>query len=134
MLIIRTDQMKVFDEQRDVRLADLLHAHLEQRYPDWIAPLSEEEIRDRVRRAIRVARQYGLDNVRTIGEFVARTFTAGPLFFKQPNIAAALASVSSDPDPDTRFALLDLMLTARDWNEARQSAGPFAAPHKEELP
>ncbi|HEY3835860.1 MAG TPA: hypothetical protein VGL72_04790 [Bryobacteraceae bacterium] len=119
MLKIRQDQMHVFESEMISQLAITLEQHIKEHYPEIAATLSDYDLQIRVLAAIHQARRFGLANIRTIGDFVGRTFTIGPAFFEQKNIAAALAQVAVDPHPDTRFALLDLAITAEDLEEAR---------------
>ena len=124
VLVIRKDQMEVFRSAQDLQLARLLQAHLEEHHPDHLIQVPDDERQRRILCGIAEARGFGLSTVRTIGEFVTRTFTVGPAFFRQRNIAAALAAVARDPQPDFRFALMDLVLSAEDWREARCLAAP----------
>jgi hypothetical protein len=130
MLTIRNAQMKMFESQRDIRLAARLQEHLMEHYRGYAEFLPEAEVCGRILHGIQKAREFGLSNFRTIGDFVGRTFTVGPAFFEQKNIAAALARVASDPRPDTRFALIDLEVTIEDWQEAGSAAdsGPSPVP------
>ena len=124
MLKIRQEQMSVFEDRQISRLARTLDQHITEHYPASAAAIPDDHRYHRILAAIRHARRFGLANIRTIGQFVALTFTVSPAFFEQKNIAAALAGVAADPHPDTRFALLDLVVTAEDWQEAATLTSP----------
>lgn len=119
MLIIRKAQMKVLEATQDISLARELQIFMEKNYEEVLTPLSSEQIRSRISEGISQARNVGLTHVRSIGSFVAMTFTVGPTFFKQKRIAAALALGAAAPYPDARFSLLALDVSEQDWEEAR---------------
>ncbi len=116
MLIIRSEQLEVFRQQRDHALVDRLIAHLRQHHAATIIGVADEALRQRITFGIERARTYGLSWESSIGGFVALQFVIAPRFDEQPGIHRILTDPSKPPDE--RIGGLSELIAADDWFDA----------------
>lgn len=115
-MILRSEQMKIFDHQAFMAMRDRLVAHVREHHPESIAHLSPEDLEKEVETGMRRAQGYGLTQETTIGAFVSLRFVTSPNFDEQPAIQAALRDESMPPD--ARMDTLMERTEPEDWDEA----------------
>lgn len=89
-MIVRSQQMEVFQESLDSELVDVIMRDLDTHNPGVIAGLPEPEFRRRIRIGLAYARAYQLDTKFAAALFVELMFLEAPNFFAYPPIRAAL--------------------------------------------
>ena len=116
MLIIRKEQMEVFqtalDEDFVVRLSGLIR----EEYPEDVADFDDEELHDLVRDCLARAERYGLTWESSLTLFVVLMFEIAPNFDRQPHIQLLLR----DPNipPDERIDWVVKHARHEDWADA----------------
>ena len=115
-MIIRTQQMKIFEEAAEYRFIAFIERHLHAHHKDAVQALSAAELRAGVKAGLTKARDYGIQSQSSLLMFVALTFSVGREFDLQPRIHQILM----DPafDPDDRVAQLRFRAEACDWAQA----------------
>jgi hypothetical protein len=117
MLHIQPHQMRILERPGRERLIDHLCAHLREHRAGGAHLLSPEALRDRVERAVSLARARGLRAHRSIAAYVNLMFLLGPRFDTHPAIQGLIAEKGAAPD-----GLVDRMLarlTPSEWEQAQ---------------
>jgi hypothetical protein len=115
MLAIKKAQREAMGEPEFV---ERTIAFIKRRYPGWVYPLSDDELKMRVLHGIEKGRSYGLTWEQSLVVFVTHMLTIGPEFDKQPAIQRVLRDSSIDP-PDRRMeALQGRDVSDEDWDQS----------------
>ncbi|HZS41424.1 MAG TPA: hypothetical protein VFF06_31560 [Polyangia bacterium] len=121
MLIIRREQMAIFEraaeEDFERRLMIAMRAH----HPLAVRDRSDEELRAEVRVAIARARGHGFRHESTIADFVSLYFSVGARFDEYPPVRAILRDEVVPLEKRVRWLML--RLSKEEWSEARGAGG-----------
>ena len=97
-MIVRPQQMAVFEQEAFRTMQERLIAHVRRHYPAEVKHLGSEELKQEVGIGMRRAQEYSLTRETTIGAFVSLRFVIGPEFDHQPDIHEALSDQKLSPD------------------------------------
>ena len=119
-MIIRREQMEVFENQAErefiIRLAD----HLRTGHPRKTKPFDDPALLQRTRESVQTARALGVTLQDSLALFAALQFEFGRHFHLHPKVKKLL----SRQPPDEAIQNIPDVMTDQDWNEAeRLSAG-----------
>jgi hypothetical protein len=128
-MLIRAEQMAVFQKRADDDFARRLGAHLRENYettvvrlPDketTVAELSDDELNALVNIGIERSRQNGFSYESTISAFTAIMFDVAPNF-SEHEIAQPILK-DENAEPNSRIDKLLEQLTEEDWNTIKNS-------------
>jgi hypothetical protein len=137
MLIVRADQLAVFERLQLDRFVDQTAAHLRQEHQDAVAALPPDRLRDRVALAVARGMAYGMRTEAALQQFVAVMFEFGADFDDHPTVRAILHDPSTPPDyliealwqnlPQRVWEELLILADDDDWQDAADSIGDEAA-------
>jgi hypothetical protein len=119
-LVIRAEQMRVFEDEALRRTAADVLDYLQFRVPDCLAGLSQAEAISRARIAVDRALQFGLrlSETSAITIWVRLMFTVAPGFDRHPLCAAILSDRYSPPA--MRVESLLLVRNAIPWADVKE--------------
>jgi len=121
MLIIRKEQMKVFQQQAERNFIDSVVKQLRSDHTAAVKDIPEDTLYKRVEYGIEQAREkYELTWQNNLITFVILLFEIGPDFDRLPVFQKYLTDDSIPPD-DRIFALLG-ETTEADWENAQQAS------------
>ncbi len=89
-MLIRSEQMKIFDQVSQRNFEDKLCAFVRENMPSSTAPLGDEQLRTTVLSHASVARGFGLRTQSSIAQFVCLAFLPGPPFYENKYLSAFL--------------------------------------------
>src|SRR5262249_3536980 len=121
-MIMRGDQIKVFESNAENEFVNRLIHYLQQKHPARIEDLDDENRHRRVCAAIAKARANGFTWESSIAGFVALMFELTPEFDRHPAFHAALEKRHADENE--RIRAIYRTVTDKDWEEARALSGP----------
>ena len=123
MLIIRKEQMKVFQQQAERNFIDSVVKQLRSGHAAAVKDIPEDTLYRRVEYGIEQAREkYELTWQNNLVTFVILMFEIGPNFDRFPVFEKYLTDDSVPPD-ERIFVLLN-KTTEADWENARQASSP----------
>lgn len=97
-MLLRSEQLRLFDEACQRNFEDRICAFVRQRMPSTTAHLSNDQLREAVVSHMSAAREFGLRSQSSLAQFVCLTFLPGPLFYSNRYLAAFLRHQEFDPD------------------------------------
>jgi hypothetical protein len=121
MLVIRQEQLDVFELEGLRDCAEFVTAFVRKEVPEAIAQLSPSTLESRVLQGIRNAQEYELESYADVATFVTFLFTTGPEFYKTPFFQSVLTD--ADLKPEERMTALVELATELDWMEADDQNG-----------
>ena len=134
MLIIRPEQLAVFQARADADFKDRLarhilkeHAHVSVGLPgreSKVVEIPEGVLREMVGNGLARARGYGMRYESSLAAFVSLMFAVAPNFDEHPVIRRVLLD-ESEP-PDLRIELFDEYVTNENWEAAGRGYDPHA--------
>jgi hypothetical protein len=116
VMIIRNEQIKVFENIAEDNFIDDLVAKVRETHGEQVADFDDDELRRLVETGGGRARGHGLEGEEAIGVFVGWMFEFAPNFDEQENIKKMLADERLAPDD--RIELVAEAATEKDWAEA----------------
>lgn len=127
-MLIRAEQMSVFQKRAEDDFVLRLSAHLREKYegtvvrlPDkeaTVASLSDEELNELVNISIKRAQKFGISYESTIAAFTAMMFDAAPNFSEHERAEPILKD--KNVEPNSRMDKLLEQLTAEDWKKIKR--------------
>jgi len=121
MVVIRKEQMKVFDEQARQTLIDEVVRDLVEHNPRDVAGYSHEQLRRLVAQGLERAAAYGFHKKFSLSLFIEMTFLAAPNFDEYPPIRYILSHPGIPADE--RMDRVVGTLRDAEWEEVRRRAG-----------
>jgi len=118
MLVIRKEQMEVFQNLSDKAFAAKIISCLRQSHPEWFADIPEDSLVTRTLCAIRRSRRYHLGSDEDVVTFVALMFSVAPDFDTHPPIHAVLTD--QNISVSHRIAALLCLVAPADWDRVRE--------------
>lgn len=118
MLVIREEQMKVFDAAAEASFERRLAALVREIQPELVSELDEDDLLACVQAGIERARGHGLGGEQSIGIFVGWMLEIAPNFDEQPNIRRLLTYPGLEPEQ--RLELVEQLATEEDWDQAAE--------------
>jgi hypothetical protein len=118
LLVIREEQMQVFDSVSEANFERRLAGLVREIQPELVSELDEDDLLACVRVGIERARGHGLDSEQSIGIFVGWMLEIAPNFDEQPNIRKVLTYPGLAPEQ--RLELVGRLATEEDWEEAAE--------------
>jgi hypothetical protein len=121
MIVIRKEQMRVFDEQARRAFVGEIARDLREHHPQDVAGLDDAELRTRVAEGLELASRYGMKKKYSLALFIELLFMAAPNFDEYPPIRYILNHPAIPPDD----RLDHIIRTLRDseWDEVRKRGG-----------
>lgn len=113
MFKIQETHLKAFQASRLSRFERRATGRLRALFPDHTAPMSDEELGQRVRDGLDRASAYGLTTERHVMSFLATTFLAGERFDTEPNGWARSILNGRGLEADDKADLLLIAATER---------------------
>jgi len=108
MLVIRREQLEVFEERALREYEDRLCARLLEQYPEEAGMLGEERLRMLVQDGVSRSARYGLESERDVALFIDLMLFLGPRFDEDPRLSWA-SNILNDEfiiDPGLRIDTL----------------------------
>ncbi len=116
-LVVRPEQMRVFERAEEDRFCRRAAAHIRSEHPLAVAHLSDAELLRRVDLGYERARRYRFTTQATFLGYLVLMFIVGAQFDTHPSIQEIL---NQDwIPPDSRFAYLADAISSEEWEEAR---------------
>jgi hypothetical protein len=119
-LIIRVQQMEVFQEAAYDTFAGQLAKALRQIQPQDVTHVSDAELLQFVRAAVERGRSFGLLSELSLSPFVATSVRVAPNFYEHPNVNSILVNYSIPED--RRMELLLETTSADTWQQVLDTA------------
>lgn len=126
MLIIRKEQMAVFQEQAEQDFILSVIKQLRNDHPDVVKDVPEDTLHKRVAYGVRRAREYGMTWKNNLTTFVTLMFNLSPNFNKHPVFQKYLTD--EKVPPDDRLGILLKETREKDWQDALQSTAQMKWP------
>lgn len=127
-MLIRKEQMSVFQKLAEVEFARRLSAHLREKHPETVvrlpdkeatvSALTDEELNELVNISIKRAQKFGISYESTIAAFTAMMFDAAPNFSEHERAGPILKD--KNVEPNSRIDKLLEQLTAEDWKKIKR--------------
>lgn len=119
MLIIRKEQMGVFEEVALKNFEDRMVIHLGKFFPEQCAALGDDGIREAIRYGIERAESYGIVDERDVCKYIDLTIVFGRDFDESPGTAWASSILNDEflTDPTAKVERL--------FREAMKVTGEF---------
>jgi len=124
MIIIRQEQMALFERNAQLDFENKVIAHIKEHHSDRTQGLSDDILRKRVQDGILRARSYDLSWENTITAYVALLFVIAPNFDDHPALYPTL--IDKNVAPNDRIDKLIERAREKDWAEARENADETA--------
>lgn len=124
MLIIRSEQMKIFRDKDEQEFIDTVMNDLQANYPEEIEGIQPETLRQMVQNGIIRAQQYGLTKKYSIALFIELMFLIGPNFDEYPPVSFVLRDCRLEPN--ARMDKLVDSITEHQWQGAIRRTDPIA--------
>jgi hypothetical protein len=119
-LVIRKEQMRVFERAGDVAFCRKAADYIRSEYPVVVADLSPNELLAQVELAFERASRFHFTIQASVLGYIVLMFTVAPEFDTHPSIHEILHQ--DWIPPDARLAYLAEAISPEEWDEAR-SAG-----------
>lgn len=131
MLIIRQEQMAIFNRAQTPQLCFHICEFLRSEFAADLEAVSDAELLRRVMDGYRRASRYGFERRDSIAGYIVLLLMVGSRFDEHPRIREILEQ--KHVPPDVRFAYLEQAVSKEQWEEARHPvmqapAGVRAAP------
>jgi hypothetical protein len=123
MLIIRKEQMDVFQNEAERNFENEVQKQLRTTHAALVKDMDDDILRKRVAYGIFRAREYGLTWKSNLAIFVILMFDLNPEFDRHPSFSRRLND--TDVDPNERMRTLVKEMTEEDWATARQIAADW---------
>ena len=121
MLAVKREQREALG---DPAFVDRTIGRLRDYYLEYVCRIEANELRERVKHAIKKARSYGLTNEGSITTFVLHMMTINPEFDKHPKIQKALHD--TEVTVNSRMSAMMATVSDRNWHEAAKIGDPEA--------
>lgn len=115
-LIIRDEQVAVFEEVLRNDFIEKLAAELRANYAEDVEPYTDEELHDAISKGIDRAEDYDLEGDADVGAFVKLMFTTGWFFDRYPLFQEILTNELNLPEEKMPFIFEGA--TDEDWEAA----------------
>lgn len=115
-LVIRDEQVAVFEEALRNDFIERLAAELKANYAEDVEPYTDEELYEVIDRGIDRAEDYGLEGDADISAFIKLLFTIGWYFDRYPMFQEILTNEANLPEEKMPFIFEGA--TDEDWEKA----------------
>lgn len=119
MLIIRQNQLDLFDKRAGHEYEERLHTRLWKRYPEEAHALGEQPLRNLIRRGVSRSKQYGLESERDVALFVDLMLFLGPRFDQDPGLPWVSEILNDEYIIDPGLRIDTLHENAIQWLETK---------------